>query len=160
MVERRGTEQTSEELARALEPVVSRAGLELVDVELKPSLARVVVDRPGGVDVESIAELTPEVSRVLDRHDPFPGARYTLEVTSPGLERPLRTAAHFERAVGEVVSVRTTRPDPKERRMKGRLVAADAEGIVLALDEASGRTERIAYREVSSARTVFEWGSS
>ena len=62
----------------------------------------------GGVDLDAIATATRAVSVVLDAHDPFPGKRYTLEVSSPGVERKLRTPKHFERAVGEKVSVRTS----------------------------------------------------
>ena len=87
-------------------PVLSDLGLELYDLDWTAGVIRVVVDRPGGVDLEAIATATRLISRELDHTDPIPG-RYQLEVTSPGLERTLRTPAHFRGAVGTVIKVRT-----------------------------------------------------
>lgn len=136
---------------RALvEPLLAADGLELVDVQFAGGSLQVFVDRPGGIDLDSISQVTVRVSRLLDDHDPVPG-RYTLEVSSPGLERPLRRPEHFRRFVGATIAVKT-RPDvPGERREQGTLEAADDEGIVVA-----GR--RLSYAEIDRARTVFEWG--
>jgi ribosome maturation factor RimP len=117
------------------------------------------VDRTGGVDLEAIAAATRAVSAVLDGHDPMPGQRYTLEVSSPGVERRLRTPSHFQRAVGETVSVRTAAGGKGERRVTGRLKSADDEGFVLEGQELPEGERRLAYDEVERARTVFEWGS-
>ena len=76
-------------------------------------------------------------------------------MTSPGVERPLRTPPHFQRAVGETVSIRLVAGGPGERRCTGTLLAADDEGFVLGLDDDE---RRFAYDEVERARTVFEWG--
>ena len=127
-------------------------------MERRERVVRVVVDRDGGVDLEAIAEATRAVSGVLDVHDPVPG-RYTLEVSSPGVERPLRTPAHFARAVGETVSVRTLAGGEGERRVTGRLTEADAEGFVLDCADTDGGRRRLAYDEVQRARTVFAWGA-
>jgi ribosome maturation factor RimP len=97
-----------------------------------------------------VSEATRVVSAALDRHDPVPG-RYTLEVSSPGVERTLRTPDHFERFVGTTVNVKTHPDVEGERRVEGSLEAADDDGIVVA-----GR--RIAYADVERARTVFVWG--
>jgi N utilization substance protein A len=115
-----------DELQQAVAPVVEALGLELVDLELRPGLLRVVVDRQGGVDLDSVSEATRQLSGLLDRHDPMPGRRYTLEVSSPGLERPLRTPEQFSRALGEQIMVRTQPDSGLERRVKGVLSAADA----------------------------------
>jgi len=149
-----------EELFDILAPSVSGLGLELVDLELRSGMLRVVVDRPGGADLEAIASATRVVSEVLDDHDPFPGHRYTLEVSSPGVERPLKTPAHFSRAVGETVTIRTTSGDAGERRLRGRLTGADAQGIVLEGDDLPEDGRRLTYDEIERARTVFEWGGS
>lgn len=133
-----------------LEPLLAAGGLELVDVRLAAGALQVFVDRPGGVDLDTLGAVSAEASRLLDEHDPVPG-RYTLEVSSPGVERPLHRPEHFVRFVGSVVAVRTRPGVPGERREQGRLEAADDEGIVVA-----GR--RIAYGEIERARTVFEWG--
>ncbi len=148
----------SDELSDLLDTTLSPLGLELVDVELRPGTVRVVVDRSDGADLEAIAEATRAVSAVLDTHDPMPGQRYTLEVSSPGVERPLRTPRHFIRSVGETVTVRTTTGSQGQRRITGRIAAADADGFVLEGDDLPDGGRRFSYDEVERARTVFEWG--
>jgi ribosome maturation factor RimP len=151
-------------IVRSLAPAVSELGLDLYDVELSGSgrarILRVMVDREGGVDLDAIADATQAVSPLLDAPplDAVLAGPYALEVSSPGLERPLRTPAHFVRAVGETVSVKT-RPhdDQGARRVRGAITAADDSGFELALDD--GAAERIAYGDVTQARTVFEWGN-
>lgn len=133
-------------------PVLAAEGLELFDAELAGGALRIFVDRPGGVDLDTISAVSATVSRVLDEHDPVPG-RYTLEVSSPGLERALRRPEHFERFVGATVSVKTRPHVAGERRLQGTLEAADADGVVVA-----GR--RLAYPDIERARTVFEWGAA
>lgn len=152
-----------DELFDLLASTVAHSGLELVDVEVHSGLVRLVVDGPGGAQLDAIAEATRAVSAVLDSHDPLPGHRYTLEVTSPGVERPLRTPAQFTRAVGETVTVRTVAGAPGARRLTGRLVSADDDGFVLEPRGEQGDTGgavRLAYGDVERARTVFEWGVS
>jgi len=147
-----------DELQQPVAPVVEALGLELVDLELRPGLLRVVVDRQGGVDLDSVSEATRQLSGLLDRHDPMPGSRYTLEVSSPGLERPLRTREQFSRALGEQIMVRTQPDSGLERRIKGVLVSADSEAVVVSGDGLPEDGLRIAYTDVERARTVFEWG--
>jgi ribosome maturation factor RimP len=151
-------DQVDDELFALLAFTVAPLGLDLVDVERRAASVRVVVDRTGGVDLEAIAAATRAVSAVLDAHDPFPGHRYTLEVSSPGVERRLRTPGQFQRAVGEKVSVRTMAGGPGERRVTGRLASADGDGFVLEAEDLPGGQRRFSYDEVERARTVFEWG--
>ena len=117
-------------------------------------VVRVTIDRDGGVDLDALAAANKAVSVELDRLDPMPG-RYTLEVSSPGVERRLRTPAHFARAVGETVTVRTQPGTTEVRRLQGVLAAADDDGFVL---ETGDGPVRIAYGQIERARTVFEWG--
>lgn len=136
---------------RALvEPVLEAEGLELVDALFAGGALQLFVDRPGGIDLEAISAVSTTVSRLLDEHDPVPG-RYTLEVSSPGLERPLRRPEHFMRFVGTVVAVKTRPEVEGERRVQGVLASADDEAVVV-----DGR--RLAYGEIERAHTVFEWG--
>lgn len=139
------------ELVRGLvQPLLEDMGVELFDVELKAGILRVSVDREGGIDLDAIGLAAQRVSDLLDQEDPIPD-RYTLEVSSPGLERTLRTPAHFRRYIGATVSVKT-RPDVEgERRLQGPLDDADDDGITVA-----GR--HLAYADIDRARTVFEWG--
>lgn len=150
----------ADELRDLLASCLAPLGLELVDLELRPGTVRVVVDRSDGADLDTIAAATRAVSTVLDQNDPLPGQRYTLEVSSPGVERPLRTPEHFRRAVGEAVTVRTVAGSEGERRVRGRLVSADPEGFVLVGDGLPESGRRFAYADVERARTVFEWGGT
>ena len=135
---------------RALvEPTLSAHGLEVLDVEQQGGLLKVTVDRDGGVDLDALSTATELVSSALDRDDPIPG-RYTLEVSSPGIERPLRTPEHFRRHVGSLVSVRTAAGVEGDRRLQGVLESADEHGVVV-----GGRA--LAYGDIDRARTVFEW---
>lgn len=144
----------SERVRELVEPVLRERGLELFDVELVGRTLRVSVDRAGGVDLDAISAASQAVSAVLDTAQPDPVAgRYTLEVSSPGVERPLRTPAHFQRFVGTPVAIRTQAGVEGERRVEGVLDAADDEGVVIA-----GR--RLAYGEIERARTVFVWNEN
>ena len=139
-------------------PVVESAGLELWEVTFHKEggrmILRIAVDREGGIDLDTLSAVSERVSRRLDLEDFGPG-RYELEVTSPGLERPLRGPRQFQRSVGEKVKVKTVEPIEGEKVHQGALVSADAEAIVVATD---GGELRVPYENVSSARTVFEWG--
>jgi ribosome maturation factor RimP len=143
-----------------LRPVVEGAGLQLVEAaftrEQHRRILRVTVDRdgPGGVDLDTIAEVSGRISRRLDLED-FGSGRYDLEVSSPGVERPLKRPQDFRRHTGEKVKVRSVEPVDGSRTHIGLLDAADDDGIVVRT-EAGER--RIRYEDVASARTVFEWG--
>jgi ribosome maturation factor RimP len=150
-------------IVQSVEPAVSALGLELYDVEIngagRARVLRVLVDREGGIDLEGIAAATDAVSPLLDApplDTAIPGP-YALEVSSPGLERPLRTAAHFTRASGETISVKTrAHDDEPARRVRGVVGDASDSGFDLVLDD--GSNEHLDYADVAQARTVFEWG--
>lgn len=147
----------SERVRAVVEPVVAAEDVELFDLEQAGPVLRVTIDRPGGLDVQVIASVTRAVSRALDEHDPIAGT-YTLEVSSPGLERTLRTPGHFTWAVGRQVAVKTVPGFEAGRRFAGTLASADATGIVVALDEPAGEEVRLDYPDIEKARTVFDWG--
>jgi ribosome maturation factor RimP len=145
-------------------PLLDDRQLDLYDVELQGPVLRVVVDNPPGrtegLDLDVLADATRAVSRALDDADPI-ASRYTLEVTSPGLERTLRRPEHFERAVGETVKIRTVAGVDDERRVDGQLVAADETGITVragVADDGTASDRRLDYHDIERARTVFEWG--
>src|SRR5580692_10743899 len=149
--------KSTNDLADALSPLLEARGLDLVDVELHGSELTVYVDREGGVDLDTLGEATRAVSSALDDLDPMPG-RYTLSVSSPGLERRLRTPDHFLRAVGEAVTVRVHGGTSEVRRVTGSIESADETGFVLVGPDVPDGSLRIAYGEVERARTIFEWG--
>jgi ribosome maturation factor RimP len=145
------TDDVSERVRAVVTPSLEKAGVEVVDVELVANVLRVTIDRPGGVDLELISETSKQVSADLDREDDdlVPG-RYVLEVSSPGIERPLRSPAHFKRVIGTTVAIKTHPGTEGDRRVEGVLEAADDEGVVVA-----GRT--IPYSNIERARTRFVW---
>ena len=145
MADQHGTDR----VRSVVEQPLSAAGFEVVDVERKGPVLAVTVDRDGGIDLEAVTEATRLVNAVLDSNDLL-GAQTTLEVSSPGIERPLRTPAHYRRFVGTEVAVKLRPGTEGERRLTGALEAADDEGVVLA-----GR--RLAYGDIEKARTVFVW---
>lgn len=128
---------TSDELIQLLEPVIKRQGYELADLELKvgsrDGVLRVFIDKPGGVGLEDCELISRQVSALLDVEDPVPG-RYSLEVSSPGLDRKLTKPLHFQRFVGEEVKVETRFPVLGRRRFRGVLQAADEKSIVVVVD--------------------------
>ena len=146
------------DLERAVAPVVDAAGLELVEVTFRREagrrILRVTVDREGGVDLEAIAGVSERISRRLDVEGFAPGP-YALEVSSPGVERPLRRPEDFARRVGQKVRVKTHRPVEDARSHTGTIVAASDQDVTIAT-EAGER--RVPFEDIASARTVFEWG--
>jgi len=152
------TEQTLTLVRDALAPIVAGLGLDLYDVELNGSGAartlRVTIEREGGVDLDAITDVTRAVSPVLDAEPTLAGP-YLLEVSSPGLERTLRTPAHFARARGATVSIKF-RTGTGTARVQGALVDTYDRGCVVEGDD--GRHE-LAYADITQARTVFEWGA-
>lgn len=146
----------------AVEPLLTAEGIELFDVEMLGAggarVLRLTVDRDGGVDLETIAAVSHIVSPAIDElleGDPTLDGRYTLEVSSPGLERPLRTPAHFRRVIGETVSAKTHHEIDGERRHQGVLRSVDDDGFVI---DSAGAERRFEFSQVDTARTIFEWG--
>ena len=141
-------------------PIVSDLKLDLYDLEFNGGILRITVDTPpgsaGGVTLDQLALVTRLVGRDFDHHDPIPG-HYTLEVSSPGLERTLRTPAHFQREMGKTVNIRLRANVDGTRRLQGTLIAADATTATIRLEDA-GLTERvIPIDSIDRAKTVFRW---
>lgn len=139
-----------------LRPVVEGAGFELLEVvfrrEAGRQILRVTVDREA-MDLDAISELSEKVSRRLDLED-FGRGRYELEVSSPGIERPLTSPAQFRRFLGAQVKVRTAEPVEGVRVHTGTLVAADDATVTVEVD---GVERTVALDDVTSARTVVDW---
>jgi ribosome maturation factor RimP len=147
-----------QEVKDLAEAVARQRGLRLWDVEMggRPgsSVVRVFVDSDDGVDLDTVSKVSEEISRGLDLRDPIPG-RYTLEVSSPGLERTLRSPEHFALSVGRQVVVKTTeRVVADSHRIEGVIAAADEGEVRLR----SGEDDVVIRDDViKSARTIFEW---
>jgi ribosome maturation factor RimP len=145
---------TADRVEALVAPILDAAGLELYDLELAGGVLRVLVDREGGADIDAVATVARRLSRALDEHDPIDGG-YTLEVSTPGLERPLRTAAHFRSAVGTVAKVKTKPGTDGDRRIEGTITGADDLSVTVRDADEVERTVRI--DDIERARTVFEW---
>lgn len=141
-----------EQLIALIEPLLGQLGYELVDLEYAPSrtrgLLRVFIDKPQGVGIDDCERMSHELSALLDVEDPVSTA-YTLEVSSPGLDRVLRTRAHFERFVGERIWVELKVPRDGRRRYTGQLAGIDAQAIELLVD---GAMVRVPLDEIGRAR--------
>jgi ribosome maturation factor RimP len=144
------------ELETPLRSLLSDLGLDLYDLEMARGTLNVVVTKPGGVDLESLTKANRTISEWLDVNDPIAG-RYTLDVSSPGLERKLRTAVHFRTTVGEVVTLRELRGSEPTRRLEGTVLSAD--DTTVTLDDAEHGQVTVPISSIERARTVFKWGA-
>ncbi|MDX1406097.1 MAG: ribosome maturation factor RimP [Woeseiaceae bacterium] len=142
------------ELVNLIEPTVVNLGYELSDLELKlggrDGVVRVFIDKPEGVDLTDCELVSKQLSAVLDVEDPLPG-HYTLEVSSPGLDRKLTKPEHFQRYVGETVRVKLRFPVSGRRNFRGTLSAADEKTIAVEVD---GETYSLEIAMIESARLV------
>jgi len=140
-------------------PVVESAGLELVEASFRTEggrrVLRVTVDREGGVDLDTISRTSEAISRRLDLEDAIAGS-YALEVSSPGVERPLTVPEGLERRVGELVRLKTSEPVDGSRTHTGSIVSVDDRDVVLATEQGE---RRLRLEDVSAARTVFDWNA-
>lgn len=143
------------EICELLEPTVSALGLELLGAEFAPTgnsaMLRLYIDAPGRhVGIEDCEAVSREVSAVLDIEDPIASA-YTLEVSSPGIDRPLFTAAQFARFAGEQAKVALRLPVEGRRRFQARIERVEGDTVVLSFD---GRELAVAHENIEKARLV------
>ncbi|MER5620502.1 ribosome maturation factor RimP [Streptosporangium sp. NPDC002544] len=149
-----GNATSRDRLMKLLEPVVGAEGLDLEDVTVTPAgkrrLLRVVVDRDGGVSLDDVAEVSHAVSATLDADDAMGSTPYVLEVSSPGVDRPLTEPRHWRRAVRRLVKA-----DLRDGTVvEGRIVATDETGVELDVD---GAPRRIDYEDLTRGRVQVEF---
>jgi ribosome maturation factor RimP len=148
-------EPLAQKVAELLEPHVERLGFELVTVEFRQgtrhqSLLRLLVDKPlGGITLSDLERLSPVIGDLLDVYDPVEG-RYTLEVCSPGINRPLAKLKDFEAYRGQRVRIRTRRPRDGRKNFEGVLVEVRPDGVDLE-DEFSRKRQVFAFDEIQGA---------
>ena len=149
-----GTPDITDRLAGLLTGPIEALGLDLEAVDLsragKRSVLRVAVDKDGGVDMDDIATATSEVSRVLDDSDVMGKTSYTLEVSSPGVDRPLTLPRHWRRNVSRLVKI--TLADGGD--VTGRIVRSDEDAVELDVD---GSERTVAFADVAKARIQIEF---
>ena len=145
---------TGEELAILLEPTIERLGFELSDLEVKlggrGGIVRLFIDQPDGISLEDCEKVSLAVSALLDVEDPLPG-QYSLEVSSPGLDRKLTKVEHFQRFTGETLKVQMRFPIEGRKRFRGTLVSSDDENIVVEVD---GESHSLPLKTIDTARLV------
>lgn len=143
-----------QKLLDAIEPVASENDVEVVTVEVigakKSPVVRVYIDAEGGVSFQELTSAQEWLGELMDRIDPFPGA-YTLEVSSPGIDRPLRTPEHFARFVGEEARIRCEAPVDGLSNFKGVLASADDDAVTI---EADGVSHVVPYGNIRRANLV------
>lgn len=156
-----GSRSSIDRIQELLSPILWTLGLELVDVvcvgQGSRSVVRVLIDKPGGVTVSDCERAHLAVGPALDVADPFPHA-YTLEVSSPGLDRPFKRLQDYQRAVGKRVSVKLKQPLDGQWRIIGELVQADEDSVVLAIapKAAAAHTVKLDRHTIAEARLVIE----
>ena len=141
-------------LLKALEPQAEASGIEIVTIQVtgakRAPTIRVYIDTPGGVSFDTLCASQAWINDVVDRIDPFPGA-YMLEVSSPGIDRPLRTPQHFARFAGEDVVVKTAPVDGRSR-FSGVLAGIEGENVLVNLED--GTQVSLPINGIKSAHTV------
>lgn len=151
------TDQLEARLRDLAEPLAQSAGLDLVDVAVKGNTGaqkvRIAVDRKGGVDLGTCQSLARALSSALDAADPIQG-RYELEVTSPGVDHPLRGRRAFERVEGRDVLVHRGEQGGRMVQVRGRVVGADERAVVL---DVEGGVVEVPYEEIVKATQALPW---
>lgn len=141
-------------LLEALEPTAVEHSMEIVTIEVvgsrKAPTVRVYVDCEGGVGFDELAAAQEWINELMDKLDPFPGA-YTLEVSSPGIDRPLRTLEHFQRFAGEKAQIVLTSPYNGRTKWVGQLKGVEGESVLLVVDEIA---EEIPYDQIKKAHVI------
>jgi ribosome maturation factor RimP len=143
-------------IAALVRPLADARGADLVDVEIKGTggrrLVRVIIARKGGVEVEDLSEVSRDLSALLDEQDPIEGT-YALEVTSPGVDYPLRDRAAFGRVEGLAVDLHRT-VTGASAQLRGTVRAAEDDAVVLDVD---GQAVRVPYDDIVKATQALPW---
>ena len=154
----KGSRPVVDRISEAVSPILWALGLALVDVvcagQGSRSVLRVFIDKPGGVTVEDCERAHVALGPALDVVDPFPHA-YTLEVSSPGLDRPFKRIQDYRRAVGKQVSVKLRQPIDGQWRVVGTLTEVNEQGVtVVVSDPRPERTVNLEFDSIAEARLV------
>ena len=145
------------DLCQLIEPIVSGMGYEFVGLEYHPqgkhSILRVYIDKPTGITVDDCGDVSRQVSAMLDVEDPIHG-EYSLEISSPGLDRPLFTLAHFEQFIGHNCSVRLKTPLDGQRKFTGVINSVKDDFIGLEINE---EIKILPYKMIDKANLIPEF---
>ncbi|MGH8362267.1 MAG: ribosome maturation factor RimP [Gammaproteobacteria bacterium] len=142
-----------ETLLKILEPAIEGLGFELVELEFQGKLLRLYIDQPQGVTLDDCEKVSRQIGALLDVEDPIPGA-YTLEVSSPGLDRPLRKPADFSAQSGQRARIELTLPLNDRRRFSGTLRGLENDEVLIEVD---GAMFRLPLAQIGKARLAPEF---
>ncbi|MBI3811597.1 MAG: ribosome maturation factor RimP [Nitrospirae bacterium] len=152
------TKANMDRIREVVLPILESMGLELIDLELsgrgKGSHLRIFIDKPGGIMVEDCEQVSRYVGHALDVADPIPSS-YMLEVSSPGLDRPLRKVEDYQRSTGKLVRLKLARPMDGTWVIIGRLQGLHEDHVAIKPDD--GDPVRVALTEIAHARLEVEW---
>lgn len=148
-------------IREAVSPILWTLGLELVEIvcvgQGPRSVVRVFIDKPGGVTLDDCERAHVALGPALDVADPFPHA-YTLEVSSPGLDRPFKRIQDYQRAVGKLVSIKLKEPLAGQWRVVGTLIGVEDEMLTLSMKESPAtRTITLKVDKIAEARLFVKW---
>lgn len=145
----------NEQLNELLKPAVEAMGYELVGVEYHPNsvnaLVRIYIDKPDGIELDDCVAVNEQVSGVLDVEDPI-SSKYTLEISSPGLDRPLFSLADFERFIGSHAKIRLSRPIERQRNFKGEIIAVSGE--MISIKSSDEKVAELNFNNIEVARLI------
>lgn len=147
-------------VSNLIEPIVEQEGLELVDITFSKEggrfFLRIFIDKPTGVKIDDCERVSTRLSTLLDEHDPIPHS-YVLEVSSPGLDRPLKRSRDYDRFKGRKIKISTYAPIKGQRRLTGTLLGLKEDQVELKLED--GNVISIPHRGIAQARLVadFDW---
>jgi ribosome maturation factor RimP len=146
-----------QKLTEMLRPAVEEVGKELLGCEFvsagNHSVLRLFIDHENGIEVDDCAEVSRQVGAILDVEDPI-STEYNLEVSSPGLDRPLFEMAHFQAVVGETINVRLNMPLNGRRKFKGKLITIENDTLVVALD---GEEYELIFNNIDKSNLVYNF---
>lgn len=162
------SDQAKEKIETLAADVAAREGVRIYDIEIGGGaggrVVRVFIDKEGGVSIEDCANVSRGLNLLLDVEDPIPGGAYNLEVSSPGLERPLKKPWHYEATVGKKIWIKTTQSfeslGAKSKRFASAkqvtelVTAADSDGVTIQLEE---EAFKVPFSAIEKAKTTFDF---
>ncbi len=137
-----------------VDPIIDDLQLELVDLVYAGGRLKITIDHPDGLNTELLTRATRMISLEIDMQEPINGA-FTLEVSSPGVERQLRIPAHYTRSIGEQVAIKLVPNAENLRRIKGELSVVGDDSITITNDDGE---HELSFAQIAKATTVFDWG--
>jgi len=143
----------TEKVKELLDPIILEEGMELVEIQVKKRknghLLRIFIDKHGGIGINDCENISEQLSRILDVEDIFPG-RYILEVSSPGLDRPLKTEKDFKRCIGRMVNISTSETIEEKNKFIGKVLDVTPWGVLLE-SEGGKKSFAIPFAKISKA---------